>query len=152
MKVNLGCGKDIRVGYLNIDLKNNGSSNIIVGDVSKLDEIVDNNTVEEMIGIHIVEYFTPQELHRNLQHWFNKISPGGTLYLQGFDYLLIANDIVYYRIDIANLNMMLFGEHGEHRGIYDLMNIVSVTESVGFEVIEKGYAGSEFFVRVRKNG
>lgn len=151
MKLNLGCGKDIRVGYLNVDLKNNGSSNVIVADISKLDDIVDNNSIEEMVGIHIVEYFTPQELQKNLQHWFSKISSGGTIYLQGFDYLLIANDISYYRIDIINLNMMLFGESGEYRGVYDLMNIISVVESVGFEIIEKGYAGNEFFVRARKN-
>ena len=71
MKVNLGCGKDIKKGYINIDFENLPGVDII-HDLNK-NIPLDDNTVDELYTSHFLEhidnlYNIMDEIHRVCKH------------------------------------------------------------------------------------
>lgn len=157
IKLNLGCGKDIRLGYINIDAVP-ANENVIKGDASDLDSIqnskgdkIADDSAEEIVAIHLIEYLPVGSLQNIIKNWAKKLCTGGTIWLQAFDYDLLCNNVVYDRIDIININKIIFGDGAMlQRGLYNLINVATTLETCGFEIIEKGYQNSEFYVSARK--
>ena len=71
MKLNIGCGNDIRVGYVNLDYHAGNGVNV-VHDLSKIPYPFKNNAFDEIYASHILEHIdcpidkVMQELHRIL--------------------------------------------------------------------------------------
>lgn len=164
MKLNLGCGKDIRLGYHNFDIdKSIKDDNVYPQDVSNLNNVmildekhigryINDGEVEEINALHIIEYFTPQELQEVMKNWASKLKIGGKIYLKSWDYKLIANHVVYNRIEINSLNNMIFGSDPNipSRGFFDMLNIIQLLETIGFTINEKLYRDYEFFITAEK--
>jgi len=75
LKLNLGCGKDIRQGWENVDL-----TGPVVVDLTAYPWPWDDGSVEEISALHLVEHLPSlvafmDECHRIM-------APGGTLYLE----------------------------------------------------------------------
>lgn len=152
MKLNLGSGFDFRVGYVNIDISDKFHSKTLVGDARDLSKFnIPDNSVEEIIALHLIQYFTPDELQLVINNWCNKLQPGGSITIKAFDYSILGNTIMYERIDLINLNKILFGDNNNiHRGVYNLINLVSLMESAGMKITDKGYQGLEFNITAVK--
>jgi hypothetical protein len=56
MKLNLGCGQDIREGYVNIDSSDRNDGVDIVANLNHGIPIDSNNLVDEVIAFHIIEH------------------------------------------------------------------------------------------------
>ena len=77
MKLNLGCGKDIREGWLNIDREPRpegmGISEYMVYDISRPMPLLETSSADEMLLSHILEHILNplpmmEELHRVARH------------------------------------------------------------------------------------
>jgi hypothetical protein len=77
VKLNLGCGKDIKEGWLNIDREPRpegmGVSDYMVYDISRLMPLLETSSVDEMLLSHILEHIESplpmmEELHRIARH------------------------------------------------------------------------------------
>lgn len=79
MKLNVGCGSDVREGYVNIDL-NSKDSRVVLGDVSDLSEYEDES-VDEVLALDIVEHFPLKEVEGVLGEWCRVLKRGGVLRL-----------------------------------------------------------------------
>ena len=152
IKLNLGAGFDFRLNYINIDLKPTHES-IIKGDFRDLSKInIKDNSVEEIICINSISYLHFSEILPVLKNWVSKLEPNGYIYIQSNDMNILGNMMGYDQITIEQLNEILFGKTGEelNKAIYSLPAIEALAKDCGCEIIEKGYAGISFFIKIKK--
>lgn len=69
MKLNLGCGNDVKEGYVNVDICNPKGLDIIVIDLNKFPYPFEDDTFDEVYASHIIEHLndfhkTIMEIHR----------------------------------------------------------------------------------------
>ena len=79
MKLNLGCGKKVKDGYVNID-KRKTSKHVVIGDVRNLK--YKDNTIDEIFANDVYEHVSWAESQNLLNHWVSKLKSGGTLIMQ----------------------------------------------------------------------
>lgn len=80
IKLNLGCGKDIREGYDNIDIFSQNPK-VIKGDVTNLSNYQDNS-VDEVLALDIIEHFPGVKVLSVLKEWCRVLKPGGLLIIR----------------------------------------------------------------------
>jgi len=79
MKLNIGCGKRIKKGYTNVDIRKT-HPDVIVGDIRKLP--FPENSVEEIFANDVYEHVPFAESFELLKHWVSILKPGGSLVIQ----------------------------------------------------------------------
>jgi len=96
MKLNLGCGPDIKEGYINIDLRNLPGVDI----VANIDNLpFENNDIDEIYACDVLEHVSHLKTVEILTHWYKKLKVGGLLFIQSpclellCKYALNARDI-----------------------------------------------------------
>jgi predicted SAM-dependent methyltransferase len=77
IKLNLGCGTDIREGWINIDSyeRSNGTVNM---DITKL--TYENNYADEICARDVLEHVTHRKTMDVLREWYRVLKPGGKIY------------------------------------------------------------------------
>lgn len=78
IKLNIGCGRDIKSDYLNVDYRKLDGVDI-VADVKDIP--VEENSVTEIYAAHIIEHFTERDLKDILVYWFSLLKSEGTIRL-----------------------------------------------------------------------
>jgi len=80
MKLNLGCGTDIKPGYINIDVRKTVES-VVVCDLTKPLPFLPAS-VEEIFACDILEHMSFRLIQTVLKDWFRVLQPGGKLFIQ----------------------------------------------------------------------
>ena len=82
-KLNLGCGDKILPGYVNVDVaaSRRGLKPDVLCDLHKLTSFEDN-TVDEILSVHVVEHFWRWEVVDVLKEWVRVLKPGGVMILE----------------------------------------------------------------------
>jgi len=110
-KLNLGCGFDIRDGYINIDLRTD-IEGVTVADITNLN--FQPNTIDEILALDVFEHISHQESFKVLKHWHSLLKPGGKLVLRSPSIDVIFEN--YYektektKDDIIRLIEILYGK------------------------------------------
>lgn len=76
LKLNLGCGKDVKDDFLNFDLYSNNPK-VIAMDIRKLD--IASNSADYILASDILEHFSHREVDAVLKEWARVLKPGGTI-------------------------------------------------------------------------
>lgn len=76
LKLNLGCGKDVREGYENIDI-NSTDKRVVKGDIKNLE--YENETVDEIFLNHVLEHLNSSDLRSALKEWNRILKKGGKI-------------------------------------------------------------------------
>lgn len=150
MKLNLGCGQDIRIGYVNIDLIN--GDNITKGDFKNLDALgIQDSSVEEITAIDAIQSIPFKMIAGVLQNWAKKLVSGGKLILESWDYNVLGNLVAYDYIPVDQLNQILYGDQNA-LGIYNLVGIESYLKEIGLKTESKGLRDKDgkFFLVMSK--
>lgn len=80
MKINIGCGNDIRQGFVNCDFRElHGVDKVI--DISKPLPF-DNDSAEYILANDILEHFSFRDTEKLLMDWKRVLSPTGYLEIQ----------------------------------------------------------------------
>ena len=79
MKLNLGCGEDVRNDYINIDIRPLIGVDV-VADVIYLP--VEDGSVDEILASDIYEHITYHKSRELLTHWVGKLKKGGLLVIR----------------------------------------------------------------------
>ena len=93
VRLHLGCGQDVRKGYINIDKFDTRCSGVIQGDMLDLAEF-DDESVDEILMIEVIEHLDFKELEIGLREWQRVLKPEGFLHTECPDILEIAKKIV----------------------------------------------------------
>jgi len=142
MKLNLGCGTDIRSDYINIDIKELPGVNL-VRDVSDFSYIKDNS-VEEIIARDIIEHFPKHIAEKALREWHRILKPYKKIYMTCPDIKRICErylGIKQPKLDADFVSYLLYGDekaqhHGDyHKAIWDAQTIRKLLERTGFKYI-----------------
>lgn len=75
IKLNLGCGDDIKDGYINVDLYNSNAE--VQMDIRRLD--YEDNIIDEIFSSHALEHFSKRETIPILREWNRVLKSGGQL-------------------------------------------------------------------------
>ncbi len=93
-KLNLGCGKDIRVGYINVD-KGEKYNPDVVHDLNVLPWPWADNSIEQIMALDILEHV--DDLDQVMDEMQRVIQPDGVLYIRGPSPDFIWDDITHKR-------------------------------------------------------
>lgn len=82
-KLNLGCGDKILPGYVNVDVAENrlGLKPDVLCDLRSLEPFEDNS-IDEILSVHVVEHFWRWEVAAVLREWVRVLRPGGVMILE----------------------------------------------------------------------
>ena len=152
LKLNLGCGEDIREGYHNIDIRN--LPNVIVADVNDLP--YENNSIDEILASDIYEHISHRKSLELLQHWSDLLKPGGVLIIRSpcldyiIQYFMQAKTLEDIKIGIS----LLYGDQDyPENSHYTVCHIKLMSEFltlVGLEKIEFKMQGHNVIFRAFK--
>src|SRR3990167_3307760 len=84
MKINIGCGTDIRKDFLNVDIRNLPSTDVTC-DAIDLRNFIKNEEVEFIVAQHLLEYIPRDQLLIALEEWTRILKPSGILEIRVTD-------------------------------------------------------------------
>ncbi len=108
LKIHIGCGSDIKDGYVNIDEFNPDAD--VQKPIQKLD--YPENSVERIEGYMVLEHLTPFDAKAFIKKAHKMLEPGGTLILEVPDLEKVCRLILAFRDDGEYLNTGAFGVRG----------------------------------------
>ncbi len=162
LRVHLGCGDDIREGWVNIDLnlskrtcrsKLEQSGTALINHDLRLGLPLEPSSCDFIYSSHLIEHLEPRAGVRLMGECFNALCPQGTFRVVLPDYKTILkaylkNDIEYFKILdstsaipelhpgtktlIDQVNYAVY-QYGEHRYIYDEEKLVVTLRNLGFK-------------------
>lgn len=80
-KINLGCGTDIKPGWLNVDLVQT-SPDVMVWDLNNTPYPIDDESSNEVQAVDVLEHLLPGSLIPFIEECHRIMAPGGTLFIQ----------------------------------------------------------------------
>lgn len=81
MRLNLGCGNDIRPDYLNVDFRQTHPS-VVQVDLSKFPWPFDDGSADEILMLDFLEHFPYRDTERILLECYRVLRQGGELVVQ----------------------------------------------------------------------
>jgi SAM-dependent methyltransferase len=82
-RLNLGCGDKLLSGYVNVDVAESraGRRPDVLCDLRRLEPLQDNS-VDEILAVHVIEHFWRWEAGELLREWLRVLRPGGLMILE----------------------------------------------------------------------
>lgn len=160
LRLNLGCGNDIREGFVNIDFHSN-DERVIKMDVRKLE--FSDESVDMILASDILEHFSHREVDNVLKEWARVLKLGGNIIIRCPSLKLQAQAYLKGDWDADVASYMIFGAQtnpGDYHCIaFDEHSIKKHLSLAGFQVIEfyeknipqdKGYINLNMLIRAKK--
>lgn len=147
LKVEVGCGHHPSPGYVHVDINRSARHLEHVGPVWDLP--FENDSVEELLAIHVLEHVHPSDLSRTLSEWHRVLSPRGRLQIHVPNApeiftsfcnsspsrkwaLINALFGMYGGADISNPQQIGSRFRSDHQAMYDLALLENVLREAGF--------------------
>lgn len=92
MKLNLGCGSDLRDGHINIDIRDCGAD--LTCDIRQLP--YPSGSVTDILALDILEHFPASQTRPLLTEWHRVLKPGGSLTVRVPNLHAIAHQMTYW--------------------------------------------------------
>ncbi len=156
MKLNLGCGVDVRSGYINVDkLPSNQLPSDVYrqGDIGSLDWLAEDNTVDEIIALDCLEYLPTNVIKQALINWAQKLSVGGILKILVPDCHAIAKSFAQGQFSLQEYSQMILGtqEGNDNRlAVIDAATLLNILQEIGLTISLKRYEGVAIYVETIK--
>jgi len=156
MRLNLGCGNDIRSGYVNVDLLpagQNAPHNYKQGDMRTLDWLTENDTVEEIVALDCLEYVENNVTDDMLVNWVTKLQKNGTLKILIPDCYSVAKAFAQGQLNINEYSQIIFGTNistDKRVSVLDSQTLINVLQKLGLTIKLKRYDGIAFYVEACK--
>jgi len=136
-KLNLGCGKDKRKGYINIDIRKKHNPDILCN-AKKLP--FQDNEIDEILASDILEHFGRHKTLSVLKEWNRVLKPGGKLIIKCPDLKKIASAYSQEAIDGIECARLLYGNQEDndpvnfHKNGFDYFTIQFFLKESGFKI------------------
>lgn len=153
MKINLGCGDDIRSGFVNVDRLPGQSDNYKQGDIQSLDWLVEDSTVDEILAIDCLEYLPAKNVKLAIENWVNKLSVGGVIKILVPDCHLVSKSFHQGQLNLQEYQMIIFGtqEHNDNRlSVIDSFTLLTMLKDFGLTISLKRCEGVAIYMEAIK--
>lgn len=156
MKVNLGCGNDVRPGYVNVDRLQPGQIPPDLykqGDIQTLDWLTEDDKVDEILALDCIEYLPTDVVKQALVNWAQKLTAGGTLKILMPDCHAIAKSFAQGQFSLQEFSQMLLGtqDGNDNRlSIMDTATLLTTLQEIGLSISLKRYEGVALYVEAVK--
>ena len=141
MKLNLECQNNLRNDYINIsstpipgDLIAEHNCTFGIGRYDNLSQIVEDESIEEIVFNKPINVIDPNNVMVCLQHWKNKLMVGGILKLYFIDIVKVSRDIVNGTRPLDQLHQMIFGNY-EFKSIISYPIIKNALNNLDMEIL-----------------
>lgn len=138
IKLHLGCGDKHINGFVNIDVRNLESVDL-VEDIKTLKSF-SNDSVDLIYTSHVLEHFGRHEYMSVLTNWFNVLKPGGILRICVPDFEKVVEHYNEYK-NLEVLRGFLYGgqnyEQNFHYCAWDFNTINKDLKLIGFKNIQR---------------
>lgn len=150
IKLNLGCGHDLRIGYINSDLYNDKAD--VKFDSSALP--YENNSVDEILAYHIIEHFPYRKALETLAEWHRALKLAGHLRIETPDLLSSCEAFAAHRHDHEwrrGFLGHLFSEAGDtpgqlHYFLFTESHLTFELNRIGFKNIRRLEPNSSYVI------
>lgn len=105
MKLNLGCAKDIKDGYINIDVYDHPL--VKKADVRDL-SFLEDESIEEIYAKDILEHMSYQDGKKAIKEWSRVLKTGGKIFIQTINLDKQIESYLNGAWSIEDFNYMLF--------------------------------------------
>jgi len=143
MKLNLGCGNDIKEGYINVDIKEIQGVDLIL-DISKDRLPFVDGCVEEILLKDVLEHISYTRVEHVLKECHRVLKQGGRIYIQCPDLEAVAQKVILSgEYDWKAISYWVYGDQnltqGEdpsdiHKSGFTIKTLKELLESLGFTV------------------
>ena len=162
MKLNLGCGDDVREGYINIDVRKT-KPNVLVIDLEKeLLRAFPSESADEIVARDFIEHISWRRVEDLLKDIFRVLKKGGRLFIQVPDLEAIARKVIlnpdFKYLELEGwkaISFWVYGaqdhEYNYHKSGFTIPTLKRLLESIGFAVEKIGNdGGSNIICHARK--
>lgn len=149
LRLNLGCGDDLKCGYVNIDL-HTSSEFVVAMDIRDLDFAA--NSVDEIYAKDVLEHVGLPDAMKCLANWAKVLKPGGTLMIQTPCLTLMIEALKNGHLALEQINYFLFAgvrhldgrsewcspavrDSDWHKSVYTEQFLAQVLAANGLEVV-----------------
>jgi hypothetical protein len=152
MKVNLDCSTDIRNSYLNITTSVPSLSqeqllcNIVSGSYKNINEILEDNSCEEIIFSPFINKVSPIEIVPFLNDIKNKLIVNGKLILTIIDARKIGRAIFSGEINLQEFHNLVFGANNDLKSVLDISILKNAAKELGFNITS--ISQDNFYIRL----
>jgi len=109
-KLNLGCGLDLRPGYVNVDIMPIDGL-ILQADVRSM-PFLPSRSAEEIAAYDVLEHFPFSQTKKVLKEWIRLLKPEGTLYVRVPDMPKIFRKMLEGDLPVFEAQRLLYGGQG----------------------------------------
>lgn len=152
MKIQLECGDNPITGYENFD--SNPSPNAVAAGVKQAHFAAvptPDGAAEYIQAVNTLSRIGIGQIDQVLQHWKSKLTNGGELYLEDNDGEIVGHSMAYHGFDLSEYNSIVFGSQDKPNiALYNLIDFIEIASRNGFIILDRGYAGHSFYVRLQK--
>lgn len=158
--LNLGCGKDVRDGFINIDLFSD-DPRVVYMDIRKLE--FEDNTGDLILASDILEHFSHRDVEKVLAEWVRVLKPNGEIIVRSPSLKLQIDAYLRGDWDASVASYMIYGGQtnpGDYHCVgFDEKSITDLFKKVGLELIsyeeqdipqDKGFINLNFIARGKK--
>jgi len=150
-KLNLGCGKDYKEGWINVDVSADFKVDLIA-DLSKKFPFSDNS-VDEIFASDILEHFIKENGEEFLKECYRVLKIGGTITIRTHSIYQIFEQ---FSSDPLVLIHFLYGDtqetdvFGSHKYAYTEQSLRHRLSIIGFDVVSFEKETTNFLVKAKK--
>jgi len=158
--LNLGCGNDIRDGFINIDLFNE-NPNVVYMDIRSLD--LPNNSADLILASDILEHFSHRDTEQILAEWARVLKPNCEIIIRSPSLKKQAQTYLQGTWDADITSYMIYGGQtnpGDYHCVaFDKESLEKLFANVGLELIfyeeeetslDRGFININFIARGKK--
>jgi predicted SAM-dependent methyltransferase len=141
-RINVGCGPDIRVGWLNVDARplQPDSEVFVCAELLLLDYYVEDGCATEVLAQDVLEHFSWRDVDELVRILAGKLAPGGRLVVQSPDSEALFESYQRGRLSFAEFQRLVYGDQtypaNTHRAAFTLASVRERLEHAGLVVEE----------------
>lgn len=137
MKLNLGCGGDVKRGYINIDLYADVPG-VFRLDIESLPYVT--NSIAEIFVQDVIEHISHRKTLQVLRHWCSLLMPSGVLEIRCPDARKQAELFLSGFWDVETYALMVYGgqdfEGNQHKTCFTRESLEATLRRLGMKVTE----------------
>ena len=137
IKLNIGCGRRVLDGWINVDTKSRGNAPDVDADVRELP--FPDNYADEVMAIHLIEHFYIWEVPDVVNEWKRVLKPGGKLVIECPDLEKTIKHMYEGRHEPQLTMWPLYGDPSHqdplmcHKWGYNAHSLIMLLKHIGFD-------------------